>query len=168
MLQRYRHEIWWGVVFTLVLLIWMLIERLVGLHSTYIAHHPVYTNFFALVAIVLYVIALGQKREKYYHGNMNWKEGFYSGFLISLVVAILSPLAQLLIHSFISPHFFTNAATHAVESGRMQPDEAAAYFNLGNYIISAFFGALIMGVLTSAIVAFFVRTRGARRHSDSA
>ncbi|MGX5914732.1 DUF4199 domain-containing protein [Aliidiomarina sp. Khilg15.8] len=167
MLQRYRHEIYWGVLFTLAMLIWMLVERLVGLHSTYIAHHPMYTNFFALVAILIYVLALGQKREKYYHGNMSWKEGFYSGFIITLVVAILSPLAQLLIHSLISPHFFTNAATHAIESGHMQPAEAGAYFNLGNYIISAFFGALIMGVVTSAIVAFFVRTRGARKHRDS-
>jgi hypothetical protein len=166
MLNRYRHEIIWGVIFTLAMLIWMLVERLVGLHSTFIAHHPVYTNFFALVAILIYVLALGRKREKHYQGNMSWKEGFYSGIIMTLVIAVLSPLAQLLIHSLISPHFFANAAAYAVQSGHMEAAEAGAYFSLGNYIISAFVGALIMGVVTSAIVAFFVRTRGARKHLD--
>lgn len=158
MLRRYLLEICWALVFVLAMLLWMLLERTLGLHSTHIDVHPLYTNFFAIIAIAIYVLALRHKRERFYGGQMTWRQGFNCGLFMTLIIALLTPLTQWVVHTLITPHFFVNAATHAVESGVMDAAEAGAYFDLTAYIIQAFFGALIMGIVTSAVVAFFLRT----------
>jgi len=48
-----------------------------------------------------------------------------------------------------------------VENGKLTREEAEKYFNLNNYLVSGFIGAIIMGVITSALVALFVRSRKA-------
>ncbi|RUO36820.1 DUF4199 domain-containing protein [Aliidiomarina shirensis] len=159
MFSQYRTEIKWGVIFTVALLAWMLIERLVGLHSTHIAVHPIYTNIFAIIAITVYVLALQEKRDRDFAGKMNWAQGFITGIYITIVVVILNPLAQLIIHYVITPHFFTNAATHAVEMEQMSATDAAVYFSLSNYLVQSFVGAAIMGIITAAVVALFVRRK---------
>lgn len=158
MLRRYILELSWALIFICAMLLWMLFERAIGLHSVHIGVHPIYTNFFAIIAVLVYVFALRHKRERFYAGQMTWLQGFYCGLMITLLIALFTPLTQWLVHTLITPHFFVNAATHAVETGMMEVSDAGAYFNLTAYIVQAFFGALIMGIVTSAVVAFFVRS----------
>lgn len=158
-MNNYKLEIRWGFIFSVATLLWLLVERLVGLHSTYIEYHMVWTNLFAVVAIAVYVFALRQKRDKELNGNMTWKQGFMSGVGITVVVAILSPLTQWLAHTVVSPHFFTNMVEFAVRSGNMTEAQALAYFSLQSYMMQAVIGAVAMGVITSAVVAFFVRNQ---------
>ena len=158
MLRRYILELSWALIFILAMLLWMLFERVIGLHSVHISVHPIYTNFFAVIAILIYVLALRQKRDRFYAGQMTWLQGFYCGLMITLIIALLTPFTQWIVHTLITPHFFVNAATHAIETGMMEASGAGAYFNLTAYIVQAFFGALIMGIVTSAVVAFFVRS----------
>lgn len=160
--QRIILELSWALIFIAAMILWMLLERMLGLHSVHIGIHPIATNGFAIVAILVYVLALRHKRRSHYDGVMSWQQGFYTGLVITLIIALLSPLTQWLIHTLVSPHFFTNAATHAVEMELMTPEQAGDYFNLTAYIVQAFFGALILGVVTSAVVAFFVRTKPAK------
>lgn len=159
MWQRYILELGWALIFVFAMFLWMLLERIVGLHSVHIDVHPIYTNLFAIIAVGIYIFALRQKRERFYAGQMTWRQGFYCGLVITLIVALLTPLTQWVVHTLITPHFFVNAATYAIETNVMEASEAAAYFNLGAYIVQAFFGALIMGAVTASVVAFFVRTR---------
>ena len=77
---------------------------------------------------------------------------------MTLVITILSPLSQYITSTYISPEFFNNIIEHSVESGAMTRENAEAYFSLRSYIIQATFGALTMGVVTSAIVAWFVKS----------
>jgi len=62
-----KIEIKWAIVFFVATLLWMLLERLVGLHDQYIDQHALYTNFFAVIAIGVYVLALLNKRKQFYH-----------------------------------------------------------------------------------------------------
>lgn len=156
-MKNYILEIKWGVIFMVAMLLWMLLERLVGLHSTHIDQHPIWTNLFAIIAISIYVLALRQKRDSQLKGVMTWKQGFLSGLGITVVVTILTPLGQYLTHTVITPHFFVNAIDYAVASGNMSQANAVAYFSLGSYLVQAIIGALVMGVITSAVVAWFVR-----------
>ena len=158
-MKKYSIEIKWGIIFSLVSLAWMFLEKGLGWHDENIAQHAIYTNFFAIVAIVLYVLALLDKRKNYFNGTMTWSQGFISGIIISIVVAILSPLAQYLTHEFITPDYFDNVIAYAVESGAMTQEAAEEYFNLTSYIIQSFFFALVVGVVTSAIVAYFVKRK---------
>lgn len=158
-MKKFSIEIKWGVIFSVVSLLWMFLEKGLGWHDENIAQHAIYTNIFAIVAILLYVFALLDKRKNFYNGKMTWTQGFVSGIIISVVVAILSPLAQYITHEFITPDYFTNVIDYSVESGAMTREAAEEYFNLKSYIIQSFFFALVVGVVTSAIVAFFVRRK---------
>ena len=158
-MQKYLTEIRWGLIFTAVMLLWMWAEQLVGLHGRYIADHATYTNLFAIPAILVYVLALRQKKARDYSGSMSWKQGMQAGLLITLVVVLLSPAAQWLAHIVISPNYFLNIQAYVVTEGMMSAERAAEYFSLNNYMLQSVIGAAIMGVLTSVIVAFFLRTK---------
>jgi len=157
MTKKYKIEIKWGIIFTAVLLVWMVFEKMMGWHSSSIEDHAVYTNFFALPAIVMYVAALLDKRKTDYSGKMTWKQGFFAGLIVTLVVVILSPLAQWVIHTLISPEYFPNIIDYSVSSGAMQRNEAESYFSLTSYMIQGVIGAFAMGIITSAVVAVFTR-----------
>ena len=90
---------------------------------------------------------------------MSWKEGFISGLLIAVVVAVLSPLGQLITHSIITPDYFKNALNYSVAEGKLTQTAAETYFNLKSYIIQSIMGALFMGAITAAVVAFFATMR---------
>jgi hypothetical protein len=158
-MEKYKIELKWALIFFVVSLIWIFLEKLVGLHDAHIDKHPIYTNFFAIIAIAVYVFALLDKRNNFYHGKMNWMQGFVSGVIISVIVAVLSPLAQYLTHEVITPEYFPNAIEYAVSSGKMERAAAEASFSLNNYLIQSAIGAIGMGVLTSAIVAVFVKKK---------
>lgn len=157
-MKKFSIEIKWGIIFSILSLAWMYLEKALGWHDEKIAQHVLYTNIFGLVAVALYIIALLDKRKNFYHGKMNWSQGFISGIIISVVVAILSPLAQYITHEFITPDYFENAIAFSVEQGNKKED-AEALYNLNSYIIQSFFFALTVGIVTSAAVAYFVRKK---------
>lgn len=158
-MKKFSIEIKWGIIFSVVSLLWMFLEKGLGWHDENISQHAIYTNLFAIVAIVLYVLALLDKRKNFYNGTMTWSQGFVSGIVISTVVAVLSPLAQYITHELITPDYFENVIEYSVESGAMKREAAEEYFNLTSYIIQSFFFALVVGVVTSAIVAYFVKRK---------
>lgn len=158
-MKKYTTEIKWGLIFTIVALLWMVFERLMGWHGENIDQHAAMTNLFAIPAILIYVFALLDKRKRDYNGIMTWKEGFISGLIITLVVVILSPLAQYLTHTVISPEYFTNVIEYAVSAEQMTREEAESYFTLNNYMVQSAVGGLIMGIITSAVVALFTKKK---------
>ncbi|MFT7066516.1 MAG: Mn2+/Fe2+ NRAMP family transporter [Sediminicola sp.] len=156
-MKKYRTEIKWGVIFAISTLVWMYFEKAMGWHDELIAQQLLYTNLFALVAIVIFVQALKEKRNKDFMGKMSWKQGFISGIIISIVVAILTPLTQYIGSTWIAPNLFPNLIDYMVETGKMTEEGATNYFNLKSYMVQGTFGALTMGVVTSAIVAIFLK-----------
>ena len=155
---KYRLEIKWGIFFTLAAILWMTFEKLMGWHGENIAQHAKLTNLFSIVAVAIYLFALRDKKRQL-GGTMTWKEGFISGAIISVIVAILSPFAQYLTNFVISPEYFPNAIEYAVSSGNATEEEAEAFFNFKNYAMMGSVGALVMGLITAAVVAFFVRSK---------
>ena len=157
---KIKIELKWAFVFAGVSLLWMLLERLAGLHSEHIEKHGIYTNFFAIPAISIYVFALLNKRNTFYNGVMTYKQGFITGLIITLFVAILSPLTQVITSTFIAPDYFSNIIIYSVSENKVTQEEAENYFNLKSYIIQGLIGAPVMGIVTTAIVAIFIRGKG--------
>lgn len=156
-MKKYQIEIKWAIIFTVAALVWMVFERMMGWHDELIAKHATYTNFFSIVAIAVFVFALLDKRNNFYEGKMTYKQGFISGLIISVIIALLTPLSQWITSTIITPDYFTNAINYAVESGNATQEQAEATFNLGYYIMNGSIFGLIAGVITTAIVAIFVR-----------
>lgn len=153
-------EIKWGLIFVIMMLLWMYFEKMMGWHDEKIADHATYTNFVAIPAILVYVFALLEKRKKHYNNVMSWKQGFVSGMIITAVVVILTPFSQMVTHDLISPEYFENVSAYAVNQGQMTQQEANAYFNLQSYLWQSAVFALVIGAVTSALVAVFVRRKG--------
>lgn len=155
-MNKFALEIKWGVIFSISQLLWMLLEKIVGLHDVYISHHATYTNFFAFVAFALYYLALWEKRKLSPSGVIKWLDGFKFGLMISVVVTVLSPLGQVFTHYVITPDYFANVSAEAVRQNIMTAQAASDYFNLKSYLFQSAVGALIMGLVTSAIMSLIV------------
>ncbi|MGS4344131.1 DUF4199 domain-containing protein [Myroides odoratus] len=159
-MNKISLEIKWGLIFSVVGLLWMLLEKMTGLHGKYIDYHLYLTNLFAIPAIVIMVLALQDKKKNFYDGDMTYSEGMLSGIVLSLVIAILSPLTQAITSFVITPDFFPTVIKRSVELGYYATEEdAASYFNYGNYARQGFLMSLMMGVVTTAIVMIFVRSK---------
>lgn len=159
MIKNYKLEIKWAFTFVAMSLLWMLFEKSLGLHSNLIQVHARYTNLFAIPAIVIYVLAMLDKRNKYFNGIMNYRQGLTTGLIITGIIALLSPLTQIITSYIIAPEYFPNAIEYAVAQSKMTQTEAESYYNLANYIKLAVIGAAIMGIFTSAVVAIFTKRK---------
>lgn len=156
-MKKYQLEMKWALIFVGMMLLWMVGEKLTGLHDVHIDQHAIWTNLVMIPAITVYVVALLEKRKKAYGGRMTYKQGFLAGVWITGFVTLLSPLTQWLTSAVISPDYFTNAAAYAVELGEMTAEEAAAYFSMESYLKQTVIATPVMGVVTAAIVAVFTR-----------
>lgn len=158
-MNKISIEIKWGVIFTVIGLLWMIFEKAMGWHDVLIAKHAIYTNFFGILAVLIFILAVRDKKINFYNGIMTWRQGFVSGLIVTIVITVLSPLSQFISSTYITPDYFNNVIAYSVESNMMKQEQAEAYFNLKSYIIQAAFGALVMGVVTSAVVAWFLKTK---------
>jgi hypothetical protein len=159
-MKNLKTESKWAFLFILISLLWMLLEKLSGLHGRYIDYHLYLTNLFAIPAIWMYVLALKDKKNNFYNGRMSYKEGVVSGLIITLIVAIASPITQWIITYVISPEYFPNVIKRSVEIGYYASTaEAEANFNYSNYAVQSVIGALVMGLLTTIIVMIFLRSK---------
>lgn len=157
-MKKLGIEFKWAAIFTVATLLWMWLEHAVGLHDVYISKQPVYTNLFAIPALLIYFLAIRDKKLHAFGGSMTWKQGFVSGIILSFIIALLSPIAQYATATIISPSYFGNMIEYAVRN-KMDRTIAESYFNLHAYIIQGIFGALSMGVMTSAAMSYLLRTK---------
>ena len=155
-----KIEIKWGLIFIAMTLIWMILEKLSGLHGKYIDYHLYLTNLYAIPAIWMYVLALKDKKKNDYSGKMSYLQGLISGIIITLIITVFSPATQWIISYVISPEYFPNVIKRSVELDYYKTTaEAEANFNYKNYAVQSTIFALIMGILTSDIVMIFLRTK---------
>lgn len=94
LMKSLRIEIKWAVYFSLMSLVWMLLEKLCGLHEENIDYHLYLTNLFAIPAIIFMILALKDKKKNFYAGTMTYKQGLISGIILSFFIALLSPINQ--------------------------------------------------------------------------
>ena len=159
-MKNIKIELKWAVIFSIVGLLWMVLEKLSGLHGKYIDYHLYLTNLFAIPAIWMMVSALKEKKKTFYDGIMTYKQGLISGTILSVCIALLSPLTQWITSYIITPEYFPNVIKRSVEIGYYSTtEEAQANFNYENYALQGAMFAFIIGVLTTAIAMIFIRTK---------
>ncbi len=155
-----KTEVKWAVIFSIMGLLWMVLEKLCGLHGKYIDYQLYLTNIFAIPAIWVMVLALKDKKKNGYNGQITYMQGLVSGIILSVFIAMLSPLTQWITSYVITPEYFPNVIKRSVELGYYKTTEAAAAnFNYKNYAIQGAIGALGMGIVTVAIAMIFIRTK---------
>lgn len=159
-MKNLKIEIKWAIIFSLAILLWMLLEKLTGMHSTHIDKHEYVSNLFAIPAIWIYVLALKDKKKNFYNGHISYKQGIASGIVLSVFIALLCPLVQWIITYVITPEYFPNVIAHSLETGYYKTqEEAEAFFNFKSYVIFGAAWALFMGVITSLVVMLFLKNK---------
>lgn len=158
-MKKFEIEIKWSLIFIAASLAWMFFEKTMGWHDEKIEMQQIYSMLFGIVAIAIYVLAIKDKKKNYFDGKMDWKQGFVSGSILSLFIAIMTPLSQYITLELISPNYFDNLIALTVEKKKMTMEAAQSYFNINNYIYMSTFAALSSGIVTAAVVAFFLKTK---------
>jgi phosphotransferase system glucose/maltose/N-acetylglucosamine-specific IIC component len=153
-----KTEIKWGLIFSLVQLLWLSLEYAVGLHDRYISLHLFLSLLFIIPAFVMMILAIAEKRRSL-GGSIGFKQAFLCGLGVSVVVSLLAPLNQFIFHRFINPSFFENMIDYMTSTGRSTLEQANAVFNLKSYMLQASMGAIVAGVITSLILAAIMRDR---------
>jgi len=72
-MKNLKIEIKWAIIFSVIGLLWMFLEKLVILHSTHIDKHMYLTNLYVIPAIIVMVLALKDKKKNFYAGQMTYK-----------------------------------------------------------------------------------------------
>ncbi|UOX33451.1 DUF4199 domain-containing protein [Flavobacterium sediminilitoris] len=157
-MKKFEIEIKWTIIYSLVYIIWMYIEKLLGWHNESILYQPVYNLLFTPVSVFLFTLALIDKKRNYYKNEIDWKQGSISGIILSVLITVLNPAVLYITHNFISPDFFDNAINASI-SDTFTLEKAKAHFNINTAISNSVFEKLSFGVVISATISYFIRTK---------
>jgi hypothetical protein len=158
-MKNIKIEFKWAIIFTIMSMLWILLESITGLHDEYIEYHPIYTNLYAIPAILVYVLALRDKKYNFFNGQISFKQIFISGLVLSLIIALFAPLSTFVSVEYLSPDFFDNAISKSVELEMMTQVEANEYFNTSSYMLQSLMFAPIFGIITTLVVGIFLRSK---------
>lgn len=158
-MKKFYIEIKWGFIYTLAGFLWSFLEKSLGYHDENIKNQFWIGLLFTPIVFLIFYLALKDKKINFLNNEMTWKQGVISGIFVSIVIALLSPISQVLLYNFISPDYFSNMVKLFVENKRMTQTVAQNYFNLDNYMFQNVYFSLSVGVVTSAIVALFVKNK---------
>jgi uncharacterized protein YacL len=158
-MEKFKIELKWAIIFSVSLLIWMYFEKTMGWHDEKVKFQPIYTMLFGVIAIIIYVLALLNKKKNYYNNKIEWKQGFLSGAILSLLIAILTPVVLYISFKYISPDYFTNIINYKIENSKMTLEDAKKYFSMSNYMYTNTFSTLSNGIVISAIISYFIKSK---------
>lgn len=158
LMEKFKIEFKWASIFTGINLLWIYVEKYLGLHDEYVDYHVLVGLVMLLPLVFCIYSSLKQKREEYYNGTITWQKAFLSGALLSLLVAGLSPGPIYVMSTYVSPDFFDNAIAKSIERGTAK-EVANQYFNLNAYISQAIMFYLAFGVMISALVGLILRRK---------
>lgn len=156
-MKKFFTEIKWSILFSVTTVLWLFLEKLTGFHDEKIGSYFYISLLFGIAYIILYTLALREKRNTFYNGIITYKQAFISGAILTLLIAAISPLVQILFHELISPDFFKNAIANVVKSNPARKEFATGYFNLQSFISQGFLNILSLGVVASAAISFFIQ-----------
>lgn len=158
-MKKNKIEIKWAIIFAAMFLLWMTMEKLSGLHDKYLEQQQFVTMLILVPSVIIYVLALLDKKKNYYSGSMTYKQSFMSGLMLTLFIVVLSPVNQLITSYIITPDYFTNVIEHTVKTGMFAQQQAEQQFNIKNYLITSAVGGLITGVVFSAVISLFTQSK---------
>ena len=158
-MKNFSIEIKWALRFTLLTLAWAIGEKFIGLHDEHINNYGMCSFLFVFPAVLFFFQAINEKKKYVYNNSMTFRQGFIGGVILSFIISLLNPLAQLVIYKSITPHFFDTIIAYKVKSGYLTLEHANAHFNLKTYMIESTFIGLSKGIITGAIVSLFIRNK---------
>lgn len=163
-MKRFATEIRWALIYTAMTFAWTLTGKLFGFHDERIAYGALFNTLILLPSVLVYFLAIREKRKVYYQGRMSYGQGLVSGLVLTLFIALLGPLHPTFAYA-ISPELFRNSIRFTVGSGQMTREQAEHFFTLPSFIIQGIGAALVFGAIFSLVAAAFLQKKGSMHHA---
>ncbi|MGO2102156.1 DUF4199 domain-containing protein [Psychroflexus halocasei] len=157
-MKNFRIEFKWAMFYTLLNFLWLYAEKAFGWHSSGASRYAVYSMIMVVPQVAVTYFNMREKSEKFFDGNIEWRKAFFSGVVLSVLIAALSPVIVYALTEFVSPDFVTTAIEQGVGKG-MEEDSAKSLYNMNSLSKQAMFGNLATGVFWSAILALFFKKK---------
>lgn len=158
----FRIALKYGILIVVFIFLWGVMEYMAGVHLHYLDYRPVLALLSLTIPMIFIYLGI-REAQKNYTGYFTYGQAFKTGLFISLVVAVINPIGQWIFFTTVSPEYFESIqAYNQSEVVALGAEErvSSGSATLGNYLIwSAFVGALVAGIVISAILAIFVRDK---------
>jgi len=154
--MQYRIEMKWGVIFSVISLVWALIGKAFAFDSDRIEYNQVFNSLILIPAVVVYYLAAIDKRNNFYSGNISFKKSFISGMVVTLFITLLGIVTTAIATMLISPQLFDNLITYTTANNLMTRQEAINQFNLTTYIVTGILAGPATGLVFSTLVSLII------------
>lgn len=152
-MKKYRIEIKWAIIHAVIVLLWTAVERLSGLHDQYLEVQQNIAILLLIPTILVYVLAMLDKRKNVYEGSMSYVQGFLCGLGLTVGILALTPFVQFIASYIISPYYFDNLIAYSVSTGNASQEQAASRFTYPSFVFTNLVFQMITGVVFAAFIA---------------
>ena len=152
-MKDFKVELKWALIYSVTTLIWLIIERYLGLHDEHLDRQLRFMVILGVLYLCIYYFGLRDKKVNFYHGQINFKEDLKFALIMSLIVAVLSLFVQFIFVRTISPDYLSNMANYMVKHGRFTKEGADEFYSVSNQLKNSAYTNLVIGVFFGAICA---------------
>jgi hypothetical protein len=158
-MKQFSVEFRWAFTFLLAQTLWIMFEKTLGFHGDKIQYQPLFSMLFNFILIAIYVLAIRDKKKKIYNNQMTWQEGFVSGLMLTLIIALFTTMTEYTKHNVISPYLLEDMKDLILAENRMTVEDANNYFSFSKTLSNTIFFTISIGVLITSIVAWIMKSK---------
>jgi len=161
-MKNIKTEVKWAVVYVIMTMVWSLLGKVLGFHDSRIDQGIIFNTLIIIPSVILYVLSMREKKLKYYHGHISYRQSFMSGLILTVFVTVLGPVYPFFTN-IISPNLFEDSIRFVVTSNQMSEADAVKQFTLSSFVVQGIFGSIIFGVVYSAVISIFLKSKKSTR-----
>ena len=158
-MKQFSIEFRWAFTFLLAQTLWIMFERTLGFHDEKLQYQPLFSMLFNFILIAIYILAIRDKKIKIYKGQMTWQEGFVTGLMLTLIIALFTTMTEYTKHHVISPYLLDDMKAMILEEKRMTNEQADKYFSFSKTLSNSIFFTISIGVLITSIAAWIMKSK---------
>ncbi len=175
--MNFKSEIRTGILLSVGLFLWLMLEFFLGFHTTRIDYHPFITWLSIVIPIAGIYWSMKVKRDRVYAGKITFIQALKSGLVVTAIMSLLGPIMVFVYVSVINPLFFSTMLAHSkvmieglnisiVDKEKMI-EESTRNFSTSSYVIQSFIGSLIMGAVLSLLTATLMKRSAVANYSKA-
>lgn len=162
-----KLEVRFGLITALLLCLWVLTEYLLGFHNSNFSVGKITGFFSIIIPIATLFTAIRKKKDSSPSKNITFKEGFKTGFLITIIYAVIVTSFWGVYNNYINPEWRVLAAerekAQMIERGKtpeqaeQQIQENRARLGDSFLLIIGFATTMFLGMIITSIVTVILQ-----------
>ena len=157
-MKNLKTEVKWAVVYVIMTMVWSLLGKVLGFHDSRIDQGIIFNTLIIIPSVIIYVLSMREKKLRYYHGQISYRQSFISGLILTGFVTVLGPVYPVFTN-IISPDLFEDSIRFVVTSNQMSEADAAKQFTLSSFVVQGIFGSIMFGVVYSVVISIFLKSK---------